>query len=60
MRIKDSDEYYEMPCWVLFFDGLLHMPEEARMKDREDRGLTHDALLLNAIDGSIIHPDYGY
>ena len=60
LRIKDSDEYYEMPCWVLFFDGLLHMPEEARMKDREDRGLTHDALLLNAIDGSIIHPDYGY
>ena len=60
LRIKDSDEYYEMPCWVLFFDGLLHMPEETRMKDRKDRGLTHDALLLNAIDGSIIHPDYGY
>lgn len=61
LRAKDSDEYYEMPCWVLFFDGLYGMgSEEARLNYRENSQSSHDALVLNAIDGSVVHTDYGY
>ena len=60
LRIKDSDEYYEMPCWALFFDGLFYADEAYRMRVRESNFEGHEVLLMNAIDGSIIHPDYGY
>ena len=59
LRVKDSDEYYEMPCWVLFFDGLWG-DREFLLRARESYFEQHDVLLLNAVDGSIIHPDYGY
>ena len=60
MRIKDSDEYYEMPCWALFFDGLHAMDESFRIKTRNTKGTSHEVLLINAIDGSIIHTKYGF
>jgi len=60
LRVKDSDEYYEMPCWVLLFDGLHYQPEEYRLKQRDSIWHTHEALVLNAVDGSIVHTDYGY
>lgn len=61
MHVKDSDEYYEMPCWALFFDGLWAGDSEAfRMKSRETNGTMHEVLLINAIDGSIVHTKYGF
>ena len=59
LRVMDSSEYYEMPCWVVFFDELADN-ESYRMRMRESTFETHEVLLINAIDGSIIHPDYGY
>lgn len=58
LHIKDSDEYYEMPCWVVFFDGNTYTGDRERLRGDENTG--HDALFLNAVDGSIIHPDWGY
>ncbi|MBR4906679.1 MAG: hypothetical protein IKZ44_07455 [Clostridia bacterium] len=61
LHVKDSDEYYEMPCWALFFDGLWAGDSEAfRLKSRETNGTIHEVLLINAIDGSIIHTKYGF
>lgn len=59
LRVKNSDEYYEMPCWALFFD-YADVSEEYRMRMRESEFESHEVLLINAIDGSVIHPDYGY
>lgn len=61
LHVRDSDEYYEMPCWALFFDGLWAGDNEAfRLKSRETNGTVHEVLLINAIDGSIIHTKYGF
>lgn len=61
LRVKDSDEYYAMPCWVLLFDGIWASDNrEYRLRERDSIWHTHDALVLNAIDGSIVHTDYGY
>lgn len=66
---KDSSDYYEMPCWIVFFDGenasyYPHASEEELQKilerDRNNVDLTHEVLVLNAVDGSIIHEDSGY
>jgi hypothetical protein len=71
---KNGDGYLEMPCWIVFFDGEnVPSPEtiekmgldpkqvqETRMKERNDVTLYHEVLVLNAVDGSIIHTDYGY
>ncbi len=60
LRVRDSDEIYLMPCWVLLFDGLFGGSEEYRMSERTSRWNTHDALILNAVDGTVVHTDYGY
>ena len=60
LRVKNASDYYEMPCWALFFDSLQDKPEDVRTRLRESKWDGHEALLINAIDGSIIHPDYGY
>ena len=55
VRVKDSDDYYEMPCWVVFFtwnDG------QAALVDNPQ--VMQEALILNAVDGSIVHGEYGY
>ena len=55
VRVKDSDEYYEMPCWVVFFtwnDG------QAALIDNPQ--VMQEALILNAMDGSVVHGEYGY
>lgn len=57
LHIPDSSEYYEMPCWVVFFDEKQY-DVPARMRD--DQNLMHEALFINAVDGSIVHTDYGY
>ena len=55
LRVRDSEEYRETPCWFLLFDTK-HLSDELR----QSPVLHHDALVLNAIDGSIVHPQYGY
>ena len=55
VRVKDSDDWYEMPCWVVFFtwnDG------QAALIDNPQ--IMQEALILNAVDGSIVHTEYGY
>jgi hypothetical protein len=55
VRVKDSDDYYEMPCWVVFFtwnDG------QAALIDNPQ--VMQEALIINAVDGSIVHGEYGY
>lgn len=55
VRVKDSDDYYEMPCWVVFFtwnDGQADLIDNPQVMQ--------EALIINAVDGSIVHGEYGY
>ena len=52
VHIRNSDDYYEIPCWVVLFDD----PMTRGLRD--DPTNTPQALLINAIDGSIIHSGY--
>ena len=55
LRVKDSDDYYEMPCWVVFFtwnDGQADLIDNPQVMQ--------EALIINAVDGSIVHGEYGY
>lgn len=56
LHARDSEDYYEMPVWVVFYDEL-HWHDSERMRSNMD--LMHDALFINAMDGSIIHTDWG-
>ena len=58
-----------MPCWFVYFDGFYDGQYPAEMTDkireqtvrnRTDPNGWHECLVLNAVDGSIIHTDYGY
>ena len=60
LHIKNSDDYYEMPCWVVFFDGEYATQMDIRERERQNEDLQHDVVIINAVDGSIIHPDWGY
>ena len=55
LRIQDSDEYRETPCWYFFFDTRFLSDEM-----RNSPVLHHEALLLNALDGTPVHPQHGY
>ena len=60
--VKNGQGYYEMPCWVLFFaNNGYHSDYEREMAvlSREP-DLTRECLFINAIDGSVIHTDFGY
>lgn len=57
LRVPDSDDYYEVPCWVVLFDGLFELTAEDRAVTRNDRGGVHDALIINAVDGTVIIPE---
>lgn len=69
VRVRNSDDYYEMPCWVLFYDADVRdedilsyyddiYTEEYWEKDRNDTQLMHETLIVNAVDGSIVYTDY--
>lgn len=68
LRIKDSTDFYEMPCWFVSYDCCDPVRGEAdwefRKSQREyelnDPNMGHDVLVINAVDGSIVRPDYGY
>ena len=55
LRIKDSDQYRETPCWYFYFDTR-QLSDEFRFSPV----LHHEALLLNALDGTLVHPQSGY
>ena len=52
VHIRNSEEYYEIPCWVVLFDDPM------TRGFRDDPTDTPQALLVNAVDGSIIHTGY--
>ena len=47
--IRNSDAYYVLPVWVFLLDPTGYMPHDER--------ITREAVILNAIDGSVILPD---
>ncbi len=55
VRVKDSKDYYEMPCWIVLFDD-----DELTRRERDNPIVSHFALILNAVDGSIIDRNAGY
>ena len=57
-RVKNAEEYYEMPCWALLFDDVANNPW--KLQERDSAEHYHDALLINALDGSIVQPGRGY
>ena|GEM_PF-1305161 len=69
IRVKNSDDWYEMPCWIVFYDKDLRSKsniafyddiytDEFWQKMRESTWLTHEVLIVNAVDGSIVFTDY--
>lgn len=68
LRVKDSPDFYEMPCWIVSYDWCFPLNGEASweyLKSTRNQGLNdpntgHDVLVINAVDGSIVRPDYGY
>lgn len=70
IRARNSDDYYEMPCWVLFYDSDVRdegnlsfydtvYTEEFWEDMRNNTQLMHETLIVNAIDGSVVYTDYG-
>ena len=57
LRVPDSNDYYEIPCWVVLFDGLFERTPEGRAATRNDRGMSHDAIIINAVDGTVVIPE---
>lgn len=55
VRVKNSDDFYEMPCWVVFFTW-----NDVQAAQRDNPQIMQEALILNAVDGSIVHTEYGY
>lgn len=52
--VRSGDGYYEMPCWVFLF-----RPRGSDAFEEEEQ-ITKEAILINAIDGSVILPARGY
>lgn len=55
LHVPNSEDYYEMPCYAVFFDEW-GLPDTIR----SDRNTRQEVLLINAVDGSIVHTDYGW
>lgn len=57
LRVKDSDDFYEVPCWVAFFDGWRGMKD--REAERQHGTTTPECVVINAVDGTIVHEKSG-
>ena len=68
VRVRNQNDYYEMPCWVVFFDMDFREADKADFydtiytdehweKEHNDTNLLHDVLIVNAVDGSIVYTD---
>ena len=55
LHVPNSEDYYEMPCYVVYYD-----PWQRPDSSRNDKTMMQETLLINAVDGSIVHTDYGY
>jgi hypothetical protein len=51
LHAKDSDEYYEMPCFVVYFDCC-----DFEKAERDNPIYAHSAIVINAVDGSTVVP----
>lgn len=51
IRAKDSDETYEMPCYIVYFDTM-----DLEKAERDNPNFTHSAIVINAVDGSTVLP----
>ncbi len=51
MRAKDSDETYEMPCYIVYFDYM-----DLEKAERDNPIYSHSAIVINAVDGSTVVP----
>ena len=63
VRQKDAQGYYEMPCWIVFFERRVEGPDvidDAPGPAFQATGISYPCLILNAIDGSPISPKKGY
>lgn len=58
LRIRDSDDFYETPCWVVFFDGWFAVQD--REAHRNDPNFSLECIVINAIDGTVVHAKAGY
>lgn len=64
-RVAGSDEYYEVPCWIVYYDAndySYYKTEEEIQTVKERVRSPHfvmvDALYINAIDGTVVHTDW--
>ncbi|MBR3271015.1 MAG: hypothetical protein IKI59_03750, partial [Clostridia bacterium] len=57
VHMRDSEDYYEMPVWVVFYEDT-QWERAKEMRDSMD--MMQEALFINAVDGSVIHTDWGY
>ena len=55
LHVPNSEDYYEMPCYVVYYD-----PWQRPERIRNDKSTMQETLVLNAVDGSIVHTDWGY
>ena len=64
LHVKNDSDYDEIPCWIVVFDWLSYNANPDwtwdDIKSGRDVPGHGDCLILNAIDGSIVHPDAGY
>ena len=58
LRIRNDTDYYEMPCWLFLFDHTLASGNYRAISDV--RAVHVRALVINAVDGSIVNPHVGY
>ena len=67
LRLPNSEDRREVPCYVVFYDDSINYSdpsqpnyEQNRDRVRNDPNLMHDCLFINAVDGSVIHTDWGW
>ena len=64
--VKNAADYYEMPCWVVYYDvrrsmrGVAEEDPGIIEKNRHAYYRMHECLIINAVDGSIIHTSLDY
>ena len=58
IRVKNSEELYEMPCWIVFFDEYVN--DQRMAGRRDDPDMMHECMVINAVDGSIVHTEWNW
>lgn len=58
LRIRNEEDFYEIPCWVVFFDGWHGSDHREQSRERSD--LPVECIVINAVDGTVVHEKAGY